>query len=190
MQRRGAAFHPALPDVLATVRMNGQPAHGQRIYRRECPSPSLSPWPGPARRGKPSTNMKLAGTRVFTGVDAYLWPLGNSCSPYGGRFSCFSFASHHFSLSAHQHLAHEMFYVLLQIFLLLSRVCGHIHLRLNIIETRNTEGLSRLFRFIYFFWYEIDFRKILFFFPLERIGVCVLINTASFFCLDIFKKWV
>lgn len=45
--------------------------------------------PGPARRGKPSTNMKLAGTRVFTGVDAYLWPLGNSCSPYGGPFLLF-----------------------------------------------------------------------------------------------------
>lgn len=167
MQRRGAAFHPALPDVLATVRMNGQPAHGQCIYRRECPSPSLSPWPGPARRGKPSTNMKLAGTRVFTGVDAYLWPLGNSCSPYGGRFSCFSFASHHFSLSAHQHLAHEMFYVLPQFFLLLlSRVCGHIHVRLNIIETRNTEGLSRIFRFIYFFDIKLIFIKSCFVFSI------------------------
>lgn len=47
--------------------------------------------------------------------------------------------------------------------LLLSRVCGHIHVRLNIIETRNTEGLSRIFRFIYFFDIKLIFVKSCFF---------------------------
>lgn len=54
-------------------------------------------------------------------------------------------------------------------------------MRLNIIETRNTEGLSRIFRFIYFFDMKLIFVNSVFFSPLERIGVCVLINTASFF---------
>lgn len=159
MRRRGADFHRALPRLLATFRMNGS-QRTDRASTAECVRlPPLLSWPGPARRGKPSTNMKLAGTRVFTGVDAYLWPLGNSCSPYGGRFYCFSFASHHFSLSAHQHLAHELFYVLPFFFLLLSRVCGHVNVRFNIIETRNINGLSGISIYLLFSRIKIIFVK-------------------------------
>lgn len=103
--------------------------------------------------------MKLAGTRVFTGVDAYLWPLGNSCSPDGGRFCCFSSASRHFSLSAHQHLAHEQFYVFPVFF---SIVVVRVWSCSLALECCLDNGLGRI-SILFTFTHRIDFRQIFFF---------------------------
>lgn len=155
MQRRGAVFHPALPDVLETVRMNGQPAHGQHASTAGSVRPPLClrgrdphgggsraltwNWPGRVFSlewmliyGRWETAVRLMGAASPVFPSLLIIFLCRLISTW--HTSCFTFYPNF-------------------LLLLLSRVCGHIHLRLNIIETRNTEGLSRIFRFIYFFWY-------------------------------------
>lgn len=128
MQRRGAAFHRALPDFFATIRMNGS-QRTDRASTAESVRLLLLSLSLCSRARDPHGGGSRALTWNWPGrVFSLEWMLiygrwETAVRLMGARFYCFSFASHHFSLSAHQHLAHELFYVLSIFFLNCCRVC-------------------------------------------------------------------